>query len=158
MWTECPRAATAGAVPDATTSAKPASDATSHSTSTSVAGRGIGGSSRVHRISESASGSPDATPSVNGSDVTIGGVVVEVVDVVVDEVVDVVVVEDGPAADVGVASVGGTPVDPLDDPASSSEQAASAAPTAPARNPRRVRRGAVGGSLTDGSNGSNGGQ
>ena len=97
---------------------------------------------------ESGSGSPAATPSVNGSTVTTGVVVV-----VVEEVVDVEVV-----LDAGVEAVGGAPVDPVarrrvdavpvELVSSSPVHAASAAPIVPARNPRRVRRGFGGGSVT----------
>ena len=131
-------------------SANSASDATSHCTSTSTSAwrSGTSGRRRVHRISESGSGSPAATPSVNGSTVTTGVVVV-----VVEEVVDVEVV-----LDAGVEAVGGAPVDPVAGDASdavpvelvssSPVHAASAAPIVPARNPRRVRRGFGGGSVT----------
>ena len=62
------------AEPDATTSVKASSAATSHLTGTSSAGMppvppaaSGSGASRVQRMTASSSGSPDATPSVNGS-------------------------------------------------------------------------------------------
>lgn len=74
MWTLCAPAGTAVTVPEATTLAKLPSVATCHSTSTLVAGmppRPSGfsgaGASLVHSTNPSVVGSPEATPSWNGS-------------------------------------------------------------------------------------------
>src|SRR6056297_2485971 len=69
------------------------SPATSHSTSMSSSGNGSVGERRVQRITESANGSPDATPSVNGSDVTAAAAVVVVASVVEGVLVEGLVAE-----------------------------------------------------------------
>jgi|TARA_R110002110_G_scaffold86319_6_gene225384 hypothetical protein len=101
---------------------------TSHSTSTSSSPNGSVGSRRVQRITESASGSPDETPSLNGSEVTAGATVV--------------------VAGLVGGVVSGAEVDAPS--ASPSEHAASAAVIVLARKPLRVTRGAKP-SLIDGS-------
>ncbi len=101
----------------------------------SASGSGSAGSRRVQRITESGSGSPDATPSVNGSDCTAvaalvvsGGVVVSAGVVVSGGVV------------VSVVSVARGPLDVFEAD-SPLLQAASAAAIVPARKLRRVSRG-----------------
>ena len=116
----------------------PESVATSQSMSMSASGNCSAGSRRVHRITESASGSPDATPSENGSDVIGDGAMAVVVvagDVVGETavVVGVVVVVDGGSVVSGAPEVVDGEVCPSPSP---SLQAASAAATVPARNPR----------------------
>jgi hypothetical protein len=112
----------------------------SHSTSMSESGSGSAGSRRVHRITESASGSPDATPSENGSDkIGISAIVLVVVAADVDGgtavVVGAIVVEDGGPV------VSGAPEVVVEAACSSpSLHAARAAAIVPARNPRRVSR------------------
>jgi hypothetical protein len=96
-------------------------------------------------MSESGSGSPAATPSVNGSIVTIGAAVVVVVDVEEGVVVEPAGLVAGAAVDPLVVESASVSVDAL---SLSPLHAASAAATVPARNPRLVSRGGCGGSLT----------
>ena len=71
-WTVCPSCGVATAVPRATTFFIASSSATSHATGTGSgfippSGSSGFGASLVHSTTLVASGSPDATPSVNGS-------------------------------------------------------------------------------------------